>query len=928
MLASMFRVTDADERAVTALATRQHAAPAAPKTINWFLPDIDSPFYGGVNTVLRLADHLRKTNDVENRFVFWAEAERAVLPLGDRGRVPRPGAVARSCSTTRRSPRSRCCPRPMPRSPRSGRRRTPSRSSRPRTGAFYMIQDFEPMFYPRARSYALAEESYRLGLYGMCNTDHMLRLYESRYGGQGMSFEPAVDPTVFHAEGRRYERSLGEPATVFLYARPGHWRNCSELASIALEELKTRFGDRVRIVTAGSWATPEDLGSGIEHLGLLDYREMGSTSTARATSASRSTVSEHPSYLPLELMACGVPVVAFDNPAGYWAAPRQRELAAGAAHRRRPRCRHRAHRARPRAGSPPVARRVAHDCRTPRVLGQIVLGDLRVPERSRGRRAGLRFAPPARPDACREEVVRPILRAPERALTIVAVMVLTVLAAAPVAAQSGDPDPTTTTGAPTTTTPDATTTTTTTPPPTTPPPTTVAPGTTVPDTTTSTTTTTTTPTTVAPTTLPDVGAGGVGAASLPSGVATQVFTQGLDGALWWRQLSNGGWSAWQSFGGGIQGAPTAAVGLNGWIYVFVRGTDNALWWQGYFNGSWTGWKSLGGSLTSAPVAYADASGITVFVRSSDNALWYGRIDAGGWRGWRSAGGSILSSPAVSGNGTGMYVFVTGGDGGVWVNRFSSGTPTSWISLGGVPSLDLAAAADDSGVTVYVRGSVNALYRRRLSGSVFLPWESLGGNISSSPAVVGGGAASSLFARGLDGALYVQKITGGVPNGWQSLGGAVTADPTATVDATGTTVLVRGNDFQLWGERNEGTWPGWSGLGGVPMSTEPFAVSTPVVTAAPPPPPTGRGFDACEAPSIVADGGMAVGVAVHERRGSTSEVRTARARTMHSTRAPGSTRWSHRDGASSRSTSACRHRASASARTRSAATCRPPACRVW
>jgi glycosyltransferase involved in cell wall biosynthesis len=183
---------------------------------------------------------------------------------------------------------------------------------------FYMIQDFEPMFYPAGTSYALAEESYRLGLYGICNTEHMRQLYETRYGGHGMSFQPAVDPTVFHAEGRRYDRRLGDPATVFLYARPGHWRNCWELASIALEELKERLGDRVRIITAGSWARPDDVGSGIEHLGLLDYRETGALYRTCDVGVAL-TVSEHPSYLPLELMACGVPVVAFDNPAGYWA---------------------------------------------------------------------------------------------------------------------------------------------------------------------------------------------------------------------------------------------------------------------------------------------------------------------------------------------------------------------------------------------------------------------------------------------------------------------------------------------------------------------------------------------------------------------------------------------------------------------------------
>ena len=87
------------------------------------------------------------------------------------------------------------------------------------------------------------------------------------------------------------------------------------MASIALEELKERLGDRVRIVTAGSWARPEDLGSGIQHLGLLDYRETGNLYRTCDVGVAL-TVSEHPSYLPLELMACGVPVVASDCAAG------------------------------------------------------------------------------------------------------------------------------------------------------------------------------------------------------------------------------------------------------------------------------------------------------------------------------------------------------------------------------------------------------------------------------------------------------------------------------------------------------------------------------------------------------------------------------------------------------------------------------------
>jgi glycosyltransferase involved in cell wall biosynthesis len=183
---------------------------------------------------------------------------------------------------------------------------------------FYLMQDFEPVFYPAGSLYALAEETYRLGLYGLCNGEVMHRIYEREYGGKGWSFTPAVDQSIFHAEGRQ-ARNAEDPVSIFVYARAGHWRNCWELMSLALKELKRRQGDRVRILAAGSWAQPEgdDLDGVLNHMGLLDYRATGPLYRTCDIGLTLS-VSKHPSYLPLELMACGVPSVAFDSPDFAW----------------------------------------------------------------------------------------------------------------------------------------------------------------------------------------------------------------------------------------------------------------------------------------------------------------------------------------------------------------------------------------------------------------------------------------------------------------------------------------------------------------------------------------------------------------------------------------------------------------------------------
>lgn len=314
-LADMARALPIDVHAVEAL-HRDNAEPFEVKTINWFVPEIDSPFYGGINTALRIADQLARSHGVKNRFIVWGQDNEFFARSALAAAFPalRDSEVAFYAEPTQEQLES------MPYADVSIATlwlTAYAVAHFPNTRRkFYLIQDFEPMFYPAGTLYALTEETYKLGLYGICNTRNLLDIYRHDYGGSGMSFMPAVDRSVFNAEGR-VELSANDPVTVFVYGRPGHWRNCWEMAALALEELKKRLGDRVRIVTAGAWAEGAGADMEVKRLGLLDYRATGQL-YRQCDVGLALTVSKHPSYLPLELMACGVPVVAFDNPWGHW----------------------------------------------------------------------------------------------------------------------------------------------------------------------------------------------------------------------------------------------------------------------------------------------------------------------------------------------------------------------------------------------------------------------------------------------------------------------------------------------------------------------------------------------------------------------------------------------------------------------------------
>jgi len=303
---ALWPLANASAAEVSAVHATHHAVSGKRlvKTINWFLPEFDMPFFGGVNTTLRIAAKLARDHGVVNRFIVMGEPASEFFSSAiaaafselrdcevisysgvDESIAMLPGAdaaIATFWLTAFHVAKA-------PNTPRK----------------FYLVQDYEPSFYPASTLFAFAEQTYKLGLYGICNTSSLSRTYSEEYGGTAMYFTPAVDRSIFHQRGRR-DSDGADPITIFAYARD-HFRNCWELVYEALREVKRRHGDHVRIVTAGAQYLPSN--ADFIDMRLMDYRATGPL-YREADIGITMQISRHPSYLPLELMASGVAMVA------------------------------------------------------------------------------------------------------------------------------------------------------------------------------------------------------------------------------------------------------------------------------------------------------------------------------------------------------------------------------------------------------------------------------------------------------------------------------------------------------------------------------------------------------------------------------------------------------------------------------------------
>ena len=182
----------------------------------------------------------------------------------------------------------------------------------------YLVQDFEPYFYPASTEHALALETYGFPHVPIVNSQLLLEYLAAEQVGryadpsfvrEATAFDAVPDPAIFHPVPRR----PGRPRRAVLYARPSVPRNLYELGLAALRRAAVlgAFDDEPwEFATIGDDVPRASLDATrvIEPLGWPALDEWGRI--LRESDVLLSLVwSAHPSYPPIEMAACGGLVV-------------------------------------------------------------------------------------------------------------------------------------------------------------------------------------------------------------------------------------------------------------------------------------------------------------------------------------------------------------------------------------------------------------------------------------------------------------------------------------------------------------------------------------------------------------------------------------------------------------------------------------------
>lgn len=177
----------------------------------------------------------------------------------------------------------------------------------------YFVQDFEPWFFPIGSEYYLAEETYRFGFIGITAGDWLKEKLARDYGMTTYSVGFSYDRDLY----KQLPQLKSEETVkrVFFYARPPTPRRAFELGLLALKQVADKLPG-VEVVLAGWDLSGYEIPFEHKDLGVLPLDALpGVYNTCDVALVLSLT---NLSLLPLELMACGVPVVSNEGANVEW----------------------------------------------------------------------------------------------------------------------------------------------------------------------------------------------------------------------------------------------------------------------------------------------------------------------------------------------------------------------------------------------------------------------------------------------------------------------------------------------------------------------------------------------------------------------------------------------------------------------------------
>ena len=171
----------------------------------------------------------------------------------------------------------------------------------------YFVQDFEPAFWPVSSEYVLAENTYRMGLYHIIAGPWCEVILRRNFNAETDHIQFPIDRKTYYPRTRTKKNM-----NLIFFAKPEMPRRCFMLGVMALRKFHLLCPD-IEIIMFGSDNIVEeslDFPVTIRYVlpTINDLAEMysnGDIGMAFSTT--------NPSFIPYEMMACGLPVVDLDR---------------------------------------------------------------------------------------------------------------------------------------------------------------------------------------------------------------------------------------------------------------------------------------------------------------------------------------------------------------------------------------------------------------------------------------------------------------------------------------------------------------------------------------------------------------------------------------------------------------------------------------